>query len=45
MARKNNRQGWYYFEDGYACWTRGFSSQERGAEVRKHGKVVRFIPD
>lgn len=43
MAR-THRQGWYYFADGTAQWTMGFSAQERGREVRLHGKIVRFVP-
>lgn len=43
MARKHT-QGWYYFADGTAQWTMGFSAQERGREVRQHGKIVRFEP-
>ena len=43
MARKHT-QGWYYFEDGTSAWFNGLSAQERGREVRQHGKIVRFVP-
>ena len=42
MASKT--RGWYTFEDGYSCWVNGFSAQEKRVEIRKHGKVVRFVP-
>jgi hypothetical protein len=44
MAKKNTR-GTYIFEDGYEVWVNGMSARERSIETRKHGKIVRFIPD
>lgn len=41
---KNNTRGTYIFEDGYTVWVNGMSARERSIEVRKHGKIVRFIP-
>jgi len=37
-------QGTYIFTDGYEVWFYGLSAAELRNEVRKHGKVVRFIP-
>jgi len=45
MAKKNSTRGTYIFEDGYEVWFYGLSARERANEVRKHGKIVRFIPD
>lgn len=45
MAKKNSTRGTYIFEDGYTVWFHGLSAREKMIEVRKHGKVVRFIPD
>ncbi len=44
MAKKNNTQGWYTFEDGTEEWFNGLSAQEKAKEVRKHGKIIRFEP-
>lgn len=44
MARTNKTQGWYLFEDGTYVWFYGLSVREKTAEIRKHGKIVRFIP-
>ena len=30
---------WFTFEDGYRCYTRGFSARELRAEQAKHGKL------
>ena len=38
-------RGWYEFEDGYVAWFNGLKGNERKVEIRKHGKIVRFIPD
>lgn len=43
MAKKNT-QGWYYFEDGTSQWVMGFSTQEKAREIRKHGKIIKFVP-
>lgn len=37
-------QGTYIFEDGYEVWFYGLSANEKKAEIRMHGKIVRFIP-
>ena len=42
---KKNTQGWYYFADGTAQWVMGFAAQEKAREVRKHGKIIKFVPD
>jgi hypothetical protein len=44
MAKKNNTQGWYLFEDGYYCWYHGLSAQEKKIEIRQHGQIVKFTP-
>jgi hypothetical protein len=41
MARKT--QGWYTFADGYVAWFHGLSANEKAIEVRKHGKIVKFV--
>lgn len=41
---KNTTRGWYTFEDGYYCWRNGMSGVEKRNEIRKHGKIVRFVP-
>lgn len=38
-------QGWYTFEDGTRFWTYGLSAQEKKVEIRKHGKIISFIPE
>ena len=43
MAKKKT-QGFYYFEDGYNCWYHGMSASEKKWEIRKHGKIVKFVP-
>lgn len=42
---RKNTKGTYIFEDGYTVWVNGFSAQEKKVEIRKHGQIVRFIPD
>ena len=42
---KNKTRGWYYFADGYSCWVNGMSGAEKRNNIRKHGAIVRFIPD
>jgi len=42
---KNNTRGWYVFADGYEVWFNGLSGMEKRNEVRKHGKIISFIPD
>ena len=44
MAR-NRTSGHYWFEDGYYCWVSGLSTQEKRVMVRKHGKIVKYIPE
>ncbi len=41
---KKNTQGWYTFADGTQAWFFGLSAQEKAREVRKHGKIVKFVP-
>ncbi len=36
-------RGWYYFEDGFTVWFNGLSIQEKRCEIRKHGKIIKFI--
>lgn len=46
-ATKSNNYGrgfWFEFADGYNGWVLGFSAQERRNEIRKHGKLVKWIP-
>lgn len=35
---------WFTFADGYRCCARGFSTQERRVEERKHGKLTAKTP-
>lgn len=35
-------RGWYLFEDGAQIWFNGLSQREKQAEIRKHGRIVRF---
>ena len=37
-------RGWYTFSDGYEVWFNGLSGTEKRNEIRKHGKIVKFIP-
>lgn len=40
----NYGRGFYFeFEDGYTGWVLGFSAQEKRNEIRKHGKLVKWI--
>lgn len=41
MAR--NTRGWYYFQDGSQIWFNGLSAQEKACQIRKHGKIIKFI--
>lgn len=41
MARRT--QGWYTFADGYVAWYHGLSASEKAIEIRKHGKIVKFV--
>lgn len=41
MAKRT--QGWYTFEDGYVAWFHGLSAREKANEIRKHGRIVKFI--
>ena len=36
-------RGWYIFEDGYQCWFSGLNGTEKKEEIRRHGKIMRFI--
>lgn len=42
MAKRT--QGWYTFEDGCMIWFHGLSAQEKKLEIKKHGKIIRFVP-
>lgn len=44
MARKKT-MGWYTFEDGYVAWFHGLSTTEKAWEIKKHGRIILFIPD
>lgn len=44
MKAMSKTCGWYTYEDGYTHWVNGMSAAEQRNEVRKHGKVVRFVP-
>lgn len=35
-------RGWYTFADGYTVWFYGLSGNEKRAEIRKHGKIIKF---
>lgn len=37
-------QGYYTYEDGYEHWVYGMSAIEKRNEIRKHGKIVKYIP-
>lgn len=37
-------QGTYYFADGSVIWFHGLSAQEKKVEIRKHGKIMKFVP-
>ena len=41
----NGTRGWYYFEDGTVAWFHGLNNREKTAEIRRHGRIIRFIPD
>ena len=41
---KSRTQGWYTFADGYQAWYHGLSAHEKAVEIRKHGKIIEFIP-
>lgn len=36
-------QGWYYFEDEHCTWVYGMSKNELAYEIRKHGKLIKFV--
>lgn len=43
---KSNNYGrgfWFEYEDGYHGWVLGMSAAEMKHEMRKHGKLVRWI--
>lgn len=44
MIIKTNKQGIYFFEDGTQILCRGMNTRERDAEIRKHGKIIKFKP-
>lgn len=39
----NKTRGWYTFEDGTTIWFNGLSGREKKVEIRKHGKIVKFV--
>lgn len=43
--KKSKTQGFYTFADGYYVWFRGLTAAEKKSEIRKHGAIIRFIPD
>ncbi len=41
---KKNTNGYYFeFADGYHGWVLGMSAQEKKVEVRKHGKLIKWV--
>ena len=36
-------QGYYYFEDGYYCWVHGMGKEDLAIEIRKHGRLIKFV--
>jgi hypothetical protein len=44
VKKTDKTRGWYYFEDGTVEWFLGLNRHEKANAVRKHGKVVRFVP-
>lgn len=45
MTKANNygKGFWYEFEDGTHGWVLGMSASEKRNEIRKHGKLVKWI--
>ena len=43
IKKTDKTRGWYTFADGYEMWVFGLSATEKRNEIRKHGKIVRFI--
>jgi len=41
--KHDKTRGWYTYEDGFEHWVFGMSAAEKRNEIRKHGKIVRFI--
>ena len=39
-----NTRGLYWFADGTQAWFNGLSAQEKAREIRKHGKIIKFVP-
>ena len=44
-SEKMRRGAWYIFEDGHEEWCYGMSAQERRVLERRHGRIVRIIPE
>lgn len=44
MAKRNANGYYFLFEDGHSGWVLGWSAAEKRAEVRKHGRLIRWIP-
>lgn len=43
IKKTDKTRGWYTYEDGFEHWVLGMSAAEKRNEIRKHGKIVRFI--
>lgn len=45
MSKANNYGKGFYFEfaDGHHGWVLGMSAQEKRVEIRKHGKLVKWV--
>lgn len=41
--KHDKTRGWYTYEDGFEHWVFGMSAAEKRNEIRKHGKIVRFV--
>lgn len=45
-ATKSNNYGrgfWFEFADGHHGWVLGMSAQEKRVEIRKHGKLIKWV--
>ena len=43
IKKHDKTRGWYTYEDGFGHWVLGMSAAEKRNEIRKHGKIVRFV--
>ena len=43
IKKHDKTRGWYTYEDGFEHWVFGMSAAEKRNEIRKHGKIVRFV--